>query len=320
MPPAMTELDEQSLAWLCLEEVMPPEWLDANEHINVQFYFHMAAHAIYELMESILMGGVRSDPAPLFFTLTARISYKAELHKGDRVRVYIRPLSRSEKTLNVLIRIFRVGENAALSAEMLWKGAYVDRESRRVQPLSDQSKAIFDAMLRAASASPYEAVIYPPGRELPPPLQPCISFRGRILPEWIDRMGHMGIEHFQLLFDRATRGYFDALGMTLEFMRGNGWGAFGMGSDIQYLKEMKLGDPFHAVTRMISIQRKTCTFRHEVWLEGETPQLAVTCDHTSIYVDWKTRRAIPLPEVFLRRIGELHGPGAEAASPSGPSA
>ena len=43
--------DEEQGAWLCLRETAQRDWLDENGHVNVQFYFRLIAHAIYEWME-----------------------------------------------------------------------------------------------------------------------------------------------------------------------------------------------------------------------------------------------------------------------------
>lgn len=303
--------DSERGAWLCVEETTRPEWLDENGHVNVQYYLQLVARAMHELMERTLQGGARPEPAPLFFALEIRISYRAELMAGQRVRVYVRPLARSAKTVRVLVRIVRV-DPPALSAECEWKGGFVDRESRRVQPPSEGAGAIFDAKMSENTEPPYETPVYPAGLTLPPPAPgtEIISAQGEVEPAWIDRMGHMGIEHYMLIFNRAAGGYFNALGFDREAMRTNGWGAFGMESHIRYLRELKLGERFVVKTAAHSLRRKTATYRHTIYLKedsGGAPVICATCDHTSLFVDWTTRRSIPLPQLFKDKISGLHG-------------
>lgn len=302
-----TDLDPAD--WFCLAETTRAEWLDANGHVNVRFYLRLVARAIDELMDRILCGGERREPRPFFLTLEARIFYKAELLAGQEVAVLVRPLARSEKTLRALVRIVRTSEPPAISAECEWKGAYVDPETRRARPLPDEAKAIFDDKLAAGPVQPYETPHYPPGLGLPPPPRErlLVSTEGEIQPEWIDRMGGLGIEHSMHIFNHAAGGYFQALGFDDPFMRERGWGTFGVGSHLRYLREMKAHEPYRVVTTMTSLQRKTASYRHTIYLRSEPPIECATCDHTSLFVDWKTRRPIPLPEVFKERIGDIHG-------------
>lgn len=305
--------------WMCIEATTLREWLDENRHVNVQYYFRLIAQAMSEFMECTLCGGARPDPPPLFFSLEMHIFYRAELMAGERVRVYVLPLSRTEKVLRVLTRIYRIGGNserneanggneATLSAECIWKGAYVDSATRRVRPLGDEAKALYDAKLAEAEGKIEEPKIYPPGLILPPPLpgKEIISTEGEVQPGWIDQMGHMNIEYYMRIFNFAAGGYFRGLGFDLEVMRRNRWGAFGMGSLVKYLREMKAGEKYIVKTAAISLQRKTATYRHTIYAADGVTECA-TSDHVSCFVDWDTRRAIPLPEMFKAKMAEIHG-------------
>jgi acyl-CoA thioester hydrolase len=298
----------EPLGWFCLEDTTRPEWLDENRHVNVQYYFRLVARAMSDLMERVLRGGTRPNPAPLFFSLEMNIQYFAELMAGQRVRVYARPISRSEKVVRVLVRIYRAEGEPVLSADCDWKGAYVDPTTRRVAPLDPLAKEIFDAKLAEANGEILEPKVFPPGLVLPPPLagKEIVSAEGFVQSDWIDQMGHMNIEYYMHIFNRAAGGYFSALGFGHEMMRRHRWGAFGMGSRVKYLREMKQGERYITKTAATSLQRKTVTYRHTIYAaDGKTE--CATCDHSSLFVDWETRKSIPLPEQFKTKIAEVHG-------------
>ena len=54
----MTEAFEKT-AWLCSGETALPEWLDMMGHVNIQYYFGMAARSVYEMMDHLLRPNAR---------------------------------------------------------------------------------------------------------------------------------------------------------------------------------------------------------------------------------------------------------------------
>lgn len=299
-------------SWLCGEETAVPEWLDEMGHVNIQFYFGMAARAVYAMMDRVLRPGAEpADPNPLFFTLEARMLYQAELRVGDRVKVWMRPVERTDKVLRTVITVERAEPKPGISAVCEWTGAYIDPETRRVAKLSDEATSAFDAKIENSGAiSPYASPSYPPPRELPEklPASQVVSATGTIQPDYIDRMGHMGIEHYTRVLNYGNRGYFDGIGFTLGLQEELGWRTFGVTTHVKYLAEMNQGDAYEIRTQCVSIGRKTLTIRHALMrMEGPEPVQSAWAEHTMVTVDFARRRAIELPARLLAKLGELHG-------------
>lgn len=337
--------------WLCAETTAREDWLDENGHVNVRYYFRLVTMGVRKLMPGILAdvevdeaqageasdveaGGVASDAAPeanpdrLYFSLDLRIQYRAELNAGDRLRVTAAPVRRSEKSITILFRIERLGEDSetpTLAAEVQWKGAYVNRETRRVEPLGEVACRVFDAKLALADAdAPAELRDRPKGLSLTPLADADLitSARGAVEPEWIDENGHVNIEYYMLISDAAARGFFQRMGFEAD-MRQNGRTAFVMESHVNFLNEMKLGQPYEVTMELRSIARKTFSTRQMLWLvpgdnsvvEGDRV-LAATYDTTAAFVDWQTRRVVPVPESILDIVARVHGMDASALAVS----
>lgn len=278
-------------------------------HVNLQHYYHLAAHAIFGLTEKILLAREAAPPRRLFFTLESRMLYKSELGAPENIEAHIRPLSRGEKTIKVLIQVFAGRMDAAPAALCELTGGYSDPATRRLAPLLESSRAIFDEKLATGANDPHVSEERSPGAPLPPPgeAQKFVSFQGSIQPDWIDRMGHMGIEHYGLIFERASRGLLHGLGFDLTERRAQGMGAFALETRMKHMKELSLGDPFQTISWMLALGEKTAQYHHELVAPGAGRERIVyaSCDHTMAFADLKTRRATPAPVDFRRRIAGL---------------
>lgn len=297
-------------SWPCLKTETRPEWIDDMGHVNIQYYYHLSAHAVFGMTERVLVAREPAPPARLFFTLESRILYKRELSFPEEIEAFVRPVSRTEKIVRVLIQIYGSRDASRPAALCELVGAYADPETRRIARLLESSKAIFDETVALGAAEPYQSETREPSGVLPAPgpRQRFVSFEGKIEPEWIDRMGHMGIEHYGLISERASRGLLRALGYVLPERRKQGLGGFALESRMKYLKEMPLGQPFKVVSWLVALGSKTAHYRHEILPPDAEPGGAAfaTCDHTMAFADLAARRATNVPEDFRQNIDRLY--------------
>ncbi len=302
--------------WICFEGRTEASWLDLNGHVNFKRYFGLVNTATDVLMGDVLAGSEAPASSPLHFTLSARIQYSAELKADEALRVIVRPLSRTDKTVHCLVRILRTDPNPGLSAECEWTGAYVDPGTRRIIPLPVEATRIFDEALARIDAEPFKAPTFPTGYELPnveadARLQ---TSSGTIPADAIDRMGHVGLEQYMYIFMVSNIGFMNALGMDRKVMMEEQWGKFVLGSEIQYQAELCEGDRYRIFTRMLWVRRKTACYLHELYRVrpgedfGTTEEiLAGTCMNTMAIADLRQRKIIPLPEFMLNGLEKLYG-------------
>lgn len=300
----MTPIDPNS--WFCLEARTRRDWLDSNDHVNVRYYYRMLAEAVYHMMDVELEGQKPEGPRPIFFTLESRFIYHRELRVDQRVQVYVRPLERTEKVLKAMVRIHRVDPDPGLSAECHWVGAFVDPATRRIRPLDEAAKRNFDVKLAEGDGKPFAPPRVAPGFIPPEDRKAVVTFEGRIGRDWIDRMGHVGIEHYMVIFLHGNWNYLDAFDRGFAVARENNWGPFALETWTQYKAEIREGDEVRVTTRIDRLGRKALTWRHELWRLRETPTLSATYLHSMVFCDLTARRAIPFPEVYRRELERLH--------------
>ncbi len=331
--------------WLCAETTAREDWLDENGHVNVRYYFRLVTMGVRRLMPGILEGdrgneasagnldGEKSEAATdrLYFSLDLKIRYLAELIAGEQIRVTATPLRRSDNTVTILFQIERTGqeqEAPRLAAEIQWKGAYVNRESRRVDPLGEAACRVFDAKLALAGAdAPAGLRDRPKGLPMTPlgKADLITSARGAVKPDWIDENGHVNIEYYMVVFDSAARRFFQLMGFEADMWE-NGRTAFALESHINFQCEMKLDQSYWVTTHLLSVARKTFSFRSMLWLPagadskdaspGGESVLAATCDQTSAFVDFSTRRVVTVPDSIIDIVAQAHGMDASALTVS----
>jgi len=303
--------------WLCLETRTEESWLDHNNHVNFRKYLGMVGLATDYLCESVLTPGPESETEepPTFFTLEARTRYIKELLVDQDVRVYVTPIDRTEKTLRALVRIYRVDskgrgkDKPELSAESEWTGAFIDPVSRKVTPLPEAAREIFEEKL-AKLETPYEAPSYPRGYDLPePPAEKLVvSAGGKVIPADVDRMGHVGVERYTQLFLMGNIGYLTAIGLRDRVFAKPEFGKFLLASQIRYLEELRAGDEYTVLSRMLWVRRKTAAYHHRMYrIRDGVETLAGTCTNTMGVADLRIRKIIPLPDFLLENLSEIHG-------------
>jgi acyl-CoA thioesterase FadM len=266
--------------WICFEGRTEPSWLDTNGHVNFKRYFGLVARATDVLMDEILGGASVAGAPSLHFTLEARIRYAAELKADESLRVLVRPLDRTDKTLRALVTILRTDPNPALSAECEWTGAYIDPATRRIAPLPEAARIAFDAALARISDPPFEPPAFPTGFELPAiaPEHRLQTSSGVITKDSIDRMGHVGLEPYMYIFLLSNMSFMNALGMDRKVMQEEQWGKFVLSSTIRYHAELLEGDRYRIFTRMLWVRRKTACYRHELYRTAKTPAAGPSAD------------------------------------------
>ncbi|HEX5093038.1 MAG TPA: thioesterase family protein [Burkholderiales bacterium] len=137
---------------------------------------------------------------------------------------------------------------------------------------------------------------------------PFASGGAVVRPEWIDYNGHMNVGYYHVAFDAAADEFFEFLGLTPEFRREHRCTTFALESHLNFLREVKEGDPLRFEARLLGHDAKRIHFYQEMFHAAEG-YLAASCESLSAYVSQETRRTAPMPAALaarLTRIGEAH--------------
>jgi len=115
-----------------------PEWIDANNHMNLAYYTVLFDYATDALFDAIGIGRQYKDSTNHgTFVVETHNFYERELLLGDRVRVSTQILAMDNKRLYLAHEMFMTanGERAAMQ-ELLY--LHVHLGARRVVPFLDE--------------------------------------------------------------------------------------------------------------------------------------------------------------------------------------
>jgi len=165
-------MNDQDLSAIYETEVLPA-WVDYNGHMNVAYYVLVFDGATDVFMDRIGLGAERRKrDGNTLFTVEGHITYKREVHSGDRLVCDLSLLGYDEKRLRFISRMYQK-EEGYLAATMEWLHLHVDLKSRRVTPIPEDVSQKLSGMLEAQADEPWPeeaglAITRPVGRAAEP--------------------------------------------------------------------------------------------------------------------------------------------------------
>jgi len=122
----------------CYEGEVLPEWIDANDHMNLAYYIVLFDYATDALFDAIGIGRQYKDTNNKgTFVVETHNLYENELLVGERVRISTQILAADDKRLHLSHEMFEVatGKRAA-TQELMY--LHIDLSARRVEPFPDR--------------------------------------------------------------------------------------------------------------------------------------------------------------------------------------
>ncbi len=141
------------------EDVVRPEWVDSNGHLNLAYYvvvFDLATDRLYAHLG--IGDAYREATGNSCFTAETHTVYEREVRLGDRLLVRGWILAADAKRLHYFHELFHVesGERSAVQELM---ALHIDMRVRRVSPFpEDRRVALAEALARYAPANPPKGV------------------------------------------------------------------------------------------------------------------------------------------------------------------
>ena len=99
--------------------------------------------------------------------------------------------------------------------------------------------------------------------------------------------------YYLVVFDRATDAFLHQVGLTAELREGTGATTFTLEAHVNYLNELREGDPLRFTTRLLGFDHKRIHYFHEMYHATEG-YLAATNELMSLHVNHSTRRSAPM--------------------------
>ncbi len=138
---------------------IPRDFLDENEHVNVQYYLHLVEQGLGALFDGVGLGAVYAQ-ADVYgnFALEQHIRYLAELLLDDLVSVHIRLLELTPKRAYFIgFLVNETREQLAATVELVMMN--VDIVQRRGAPFPDPAGSRLQALQAQHSNLPWDAPV-----------------------------------------------------------------------------------------------------------------------------------------------------------------
>lgn len=133
---------------------------------------------------------------------------------------------------------------------------------------------------------------------------PLDTYRDTVRPEWIDHNGHMNMGYYMVVFDYATDDFFDHIGLTRPHRKTHNVTTFSLEAHINYLGEVREGDPLRFRTWLLDFDEKRIHYIHEM-LHGSEGFRSATNELMSLHVSQETRRAAAMHSDIQTRLAEV---------------
>ena len=138
-------------------EVVRPEWIDYNGHMNVAYYLLAFDHACDAFLDYVGMDGAfRRRTGGSTFAVDCHLTYQREVTAGDPLRFESRLLAFDGKRIHHFHRMYHE-EEGFLSATCEWLSLYVDMATRRVTAIPAEVTARLAETLKS-----HEGLEWPP--------------------------------------------------------------------------------------------------------------------------------------------------------------
>ncbi|GAA1743052.1 thioesterase family protein [Aeromicrobium alkaliterrae] len=129
-----------------LRQVVPPEFIDQNGHMNIQHYLVLGATGVASLYRELGMSDDYIGRRGLStFTAEHHLRYVGEIREGADVSVRVLVVDRGGKAFHVLSLIVDETQER-LACVMETALVHMDMSTRRPSPIPDDIAALIDAV------------------------------------------------------------------------------------------------------------------------------------------------------------------------------
>jgi acyl-CoA thioester hydrolase len=133
----------------CHRDVVRPEWIDPNGHMNVGYYLVAFDHASDAICKQLGVGwDYTQHKLGTMFVLEAHVSYHRELHAGDPLRFTAQVLDHDAKRLHLFQSMYHAEQGWLASTNELLM-MHMDIETRRPAPWREETMRRLEAIAAA---------------------------------------------------------------------------------------------------------------------------------------------------------------------------
>lgn len=142
------------------------------------------------------------------------------------------------------------------------------------------------------------------GTDRPADRAPLVTWRGTVLPQWVDYNGHLNDGYYMVVFGQATDGLMPLFGLDAAGREATGHSIFTLESHINYLLEVRQDVAIEVRTQILGADAKRLHIYHGLHVAGTEPLLAAS-EQMLLNVDMAARRAAPFAPAVAPRVAAL---------------
>jgi len=136
------------------EDIVRPEWIDSNGHMNLAYYvviFDGATDLVFETLDIGKVYRIRTGNSS--FVVETHTLYENEVIEGERLAVASRVLGADGKRVHLFHEMFRAGGGPRIAAQELMC-LHIDMRTRRTAPWPEDRRSMLEEVVLAQSAMP----------------------------------------------------------------------------------------------------------------------------------------------------------------------
>jgi len=141
------------------------------------------------------------------------------------------------------------------------------------------------------------------------------TYKGTVLPEWIDHNGHMNLAYYVLAFDLATDEFFDRFGLDQSYRDRTGCSTFSGNIHVFYKSELHEGEAFSVTSTLLGYDEKRIRFMNQMYRADDGSDVALL-EGLSLHVDLTKRRVCPMNEPLISGLARVQANQAPFTLPS----
>jgi acyl-CoA thioester hydrolase len=131
-----------------------------------------------------------------------------------------------------------------------------------------------------------------------------VTYRGAVYPWHCDHVGHMNVMWYVGKFDEATWQFFNALGLTPNYLRAAKRGMAAVDQHISYLRELRAGDVVSVRTTLIGFKEKSVQFVHEM-SDDERGDVVARTTLKAVHLDAEHRKSCAFAAEIAAKMAAL---------------
>lgn len=144
--------------------------------------------------------------------------------------------------------------------------------------------------------------------------EPWVTWEGRVLSEWTDYNGHLRDAYYLLVFSYGTDGFMDSVGLDADGREASGHSLFTLECHLNFLHEVKLGEPVQVHTQLLGHDHKRVWLYHSLHRPGDAEALAAS-EQVLVHVTLEGPKSTPFETPTLARLAMLREQQAGLPSP-----